>query len=355
MRKRQICIGVLLVFIISLLASGCTVKSSSSAVGVNENDSQINTVDGETSEKETQEMVRYKSLIEKYVGMSGTTYKAHDYMLKKPVTNKYSSEEWLDSDGRLRLPFVPDDIKETDTSETFGEYKVLYESTGLACYYVPDELAAKASTGELADIFMSYGYNSGIILSLVRQPDYREFEHEFEYGLSHCNALEESLRRDDFAVEYFKRYMTESENIPEYYEGMAEESFDLYSSGVHKTGTLNMLEVILAQPEAYAQLTDPQRETLVRRVIEKEKLGEQGKLFYSDTKYYETFFFACIAGELYLPADMAAISDITGGLSGVTGAIQCENSPWLDTIKAMDLTEDEQNILDKYFGGSEQS
>ena len=338
-----------------ILTSGCAVKSSSGAVSVNETDSQFNTIDGEASEKETQELVKYKSLIEKYVGKSGTTYKANDYMLKKSVTNKYSSEEWLDSDGRLRLPFVPDDIKETDTSEDFGDYRVLYESTGLACYYVPDELAAKASTGELADIFMSYGYNSGIILSLVTRPDYREFEHEFEYGLSHCNALEESLRRDDFAVEYFKRYMTESENIPEYYEGMAEESFDLYSSGAHKTCTLNMLEVILAQPEAYAQLTNSQREALVRSVIEKEKLGEQGKLFYSDTKYYRTFFFACIAGELYLPADMAEIPDTTGGLAGITGAIQCENNPWLEAIKAMDLTEEEQNILDKYFGGNEQS
>ena len=355
MNKSPVLGRVALAFVLAFLTSGCTVKSSSGAVGVNETDSQLNTINCETSEKETQEMVKYKSLIEKYVRKSGTTYKAHDYMLKKSVTSKYSSEEWLDSDGRLRLPFVPEDIKETDTSEAFGEYKVLYESTGLACYYVPDELAAKASTGELADIFMSYGYNSGIILSLVRQPDYREFEHEFAYGLSHCNALEESLRRDDFAVEYFKRYMTESENIPEYYEGMAEESFDLYSSGAHKTGTLNMLEVILAQPEAYAQLTNSQREALVKRVIEKEKLGEQGKLFYSDVKYYRTFFFACIAGELYLPADMAAIPYVAGFLSGVTGVVQCENNPWLDTIKTMDLTEEEQNILDKYFGGSEQS
>ena len=224
------------------------------------------------------------------------------------------------------------------------EYKSLDELTGLECFYVPDELAAKASTAELADIFMAYGYNSGIILALAPRPDSEYFEHEFEYDLSHSNALEESLRRNDFAGEYLERYMTETMNMPEYYEGMEDENFSLYSSGANKTCTLNMLEVVLAQPEACEQLTSEQHFMLVKRVIEKEKMGEQGKLFYSDAEYgYRSFFFACIAGKIYLSGEMAYIPD-------VKGEIQWQDNTWIDVINKMDLTEDERKVIDKYIG-----
>lgn len=341
MKKRIVFVIIALAVTSSLLTSGCGTSKSSYAAG---GSSSIEA----TEQNESNGVVIYKSLIDKYVGKDGTEYKAHAYMLKKSASNRYTAEEWTDSDGSLRLPFAPDAIKETVTVAPFGEYKALDELTGLECFYVPDELAAKASTAELADIFMSYGYNSGIILALATRPDSEYFEHEFEYDLSHCNALEESLRRNDFAGEYWERYMTETVNMPEYCEGMEEENFDLYSSGADKTRTLNMLEVLLAQPESYEQLTDEQRSALVRRVIEKEKMGEQGKLFYSDAGY-RSFFFACIAGELYLHADMAAIPDTTGGLTGITGAIERDNNPWLDTINRMDFTEEEQKILEKYF------
>lgn len=342
MKKRLlfVCIVIALASFFSIF--GCTVKKSSNSEGGSETVSQSGSECDETQENGTQEKVNYKSLIEKYVGKAGTEYKAHTYMLKKSASSRYSAEEWIDSDGGLRLPFVPDDIKQTVTSATFGEYKALDELSGLECFYVPDELVAEVSTAELADVFMSYGYNSGIILALAPRPESADFEREFEYDLSHCNALEESLRRNDFAAEYLKIYMAES--FPEYYEGMEAENFGLYSSGANKTCTLNMLEVLLAQPEACEQLTDGQRLMLVKRVIEKEKLGEQGKLFYSDGGYgYRSFFFACITGELYLSGEMAYVPDIKG-------EIERQNNPWLAAIKEMDLTDEERKVTDKYIG-----
>lgn len=358
MKKRWIFGSIALAVTFILFTSGCVMKKSSHAAGGKETDSRTNTesegtsgnVVEETSENETQEAVKYKSLIEKYVGSADTPYKAQDYMVKKSVANQYSAEEWLDSDGRLRLPFTPDDIKKTDTTYYQNvEYKIIYidELEGLSYYYIPDELVSKSSTGELADIFLSYGYHSGIIFALASRPDSRDFEQEFEYDLAHSNALEESLRRDDFAAEYLERYMAESENMPEYYKNMGEENFPLYVSGSNKTCTLNMIEVLLAQPEACAQLTNEQRLTLVRRVIEKEKLGEQGKLFYSDDEYgYRSFFFACIAGELYLSGELAYIPE-------VKGEIQRQDNPWIAAIEEMELTEEEHRILDKYFGSGE--
>ena len=316
-------IGLALALII--LTSGCTVKSSSGAVGVNENDSQINTVDGETSEKETQELVKYRSLIEKYVGNAGERYKAYDEILKwddyyDTIACMRPADEWLDSDGKLKLPF--------DLEAVWNDGMTSY-----AYFYVPDELAVKASTGELADICLLYSPMCNMVSPTL------DIEYGFEGFLKKSNALEEALRRDDFAGEFLERYMTETENIPVYYEGMGKNE---YSEGYNKILMLNAIEVILSQPEAYAQLTKEQSAIFVRRVIERQKKGNQGAFFYTPVREtYESFFLSCITGEYYI--------------SGFTGECIWENNPWLEAIKAMDLTEEEQNILDKYFGGSEQS
>lgn len=33
------------------------------------------------------------------------------------------------------------------------------------------------------------------------------------------------------------------------------------------------------------------------------------------------------------------------------GEIQWQDNPWLDAVKAMDFTEEEKEIIEKYFGG----
>ncbi|MDE6492824.1 MAG: hypothetical protein K2L37_06730 [Lactobacillus sp.] len=173
------------------------------------------------------------------------------------------------------------------------------------------------------------------------------YEHDFALMLSNSNAFEESLRREDFAKIYYEKYMTESENMPEYYEGS---NYPLHFVLANKTETLDVIEVLLAQPESYEQLTAEQRETLVRRVLEREKQGEEGKLFFPyEYIGYRTHFFYCIAGEMYLMPKMAAIPDNIGGLTEIKGAIERDNNPWLKTISAMDFTEEEQKILEKYF------
>ncbi|MBD5157069.1 MAG: hypothetical protein HDT13_05495 [Butyrivibrio sp.] len=342
MRKRRI-FGIMALFIsLALLLSGCAMRKSSYIVyGIKG--------DNFTVDDEAWQNAKYKSIIEKYVGKSGESYTANDYMIKNEMTAKHSAEEWLDADGKLKLPFDPDDIKETDRN-SYGEtaHEIIFLVDGTEHYYVPDEIAIKASTEELTDVFISYGYNGGFLpMVFGRNNLYRDYEHAFALFLSNCNAIEESLRREDFAKLYFERYMTESENMPKRYDGG---NYPLYFVSANKTGTLNVIEVLLAQPEAYAQLTLNQREMLVRRVLEREMQGERGELLAMDAdSEYWTYFFACIAGEMYLPADMAAIPDTTGGLAGITGAIQREDNPWLDTVNEMDFTEDEQKILEKYF------
>lgn len=343
MKKITILGIIALVLIIAILESGCGTKKSS----------YVGKLLGSEDERETQEASEYRSLIEKYVSKAGEPYTAHDYMIKEKMTAKHSAEEWLDADGKLKLPFDPDDIKGRDTDVYDGvTYDLVFLIDGTENYYIPDEVAAKASTEELADVFLSYSHNGGWMPMVFGRYNLDStYEHNFALLLSNSNALEESLKREDFAKVYFEIYMIESENIPKHYEG---ENNLLYIELLNKTNTLDLIEVLLAQPEAYEQLAKEQREMLIRRVLEREKQGEEGKLFSDDSEYW-TQFFACIAGEMYLPADMAAIPDTTGGLAGITGAIQKENNPWLDTINEMDLTEKEQNILDKYFGGDEQS
>ncbi len=270
-------------------------------------------------------------------------------MIKKDMTAKHSAEEWLDADGKLKLPFDPDDIKGTDTNVYEGvTYELIFLNDGTEHYYIPDEVAAKATTEELANVFISYGYNGGSLpnISSWQMMD-SYYEHDFALMLSNSNFLEESLRRQDFANVYFEKYMTESENMPEYYEG---DNYQLYFVLSNKTYTLDAIEVLLAQPESYEQLTAEQRETLVRRVLEREKQGEEKKIFFLDKSIgYRTQFFYCIAGEMYLIPKMAAIPDNVGGLTGIKGAIERANNPWLKTISAMEFTEEEQKILEKYF------
>ncbi|MCM1307020.1 MAG: hypothetical protein NC223_00295 [Butyrivibrio sp.] len=162
-----------------------------------------------------------------------------------------------------------------------------------------------------------------------------DIEPDFEFFVRKSNALEECLRRNDFAAEYLEIYMAESENIPVYYEGMAESE---YAAGNNKIKTLNAIELILAQPEAYEQLSEVNRATLVKRVIEREKNGNQGAFFYTPVKEsYTSFFLSCITGDSYI--------------SGTTGECVWETNPWIKAVNEMELTEDERSVADKYLGG----
>lgn len=344
MKKRPVFVIITLSLVLSLFTSGCGTKKAS-YVG------RLFVDKSETAEGESQKAAEHKSLIAKYVRNSGEPYIAHDYMMEKGMTAKHLAEEWLDTDGKLRLPFDPDDIKEIDKNsyaETTAHERI-FMVDGTEHYYIPDEVAVNASTEELADVFISYGYNGGLVPSMLFGRESLEsiYEHNFVLLLSNSNALEESLRRNDFVKVYYEKYMTESENMPERYDGGNNRLYFVLSN---KTETLDVIEVLLAQPESYEQLTKKQRESLVRRVLKREIKGEQGELLSrgGNSKYW-TNFFTCIAGEAYLPADMAAIPDATLLVSKITGGIERDNNPWLKTISAMDFTEEEQKILEKYF------
>lgn len=315
MKKIPVFVTAFVVCVLVLLISGCTKKKASYVDSGNKEESQSDTVNEETSEyeseniseSESQEPEEYRSLIEKYVGEAGETYKAYDTIVKFGTTDyMYTEEEWVDSDGRLKLPFDPK--------------SVLYEgSTSYASYYVPDELAVKASTKELVDICLTY-YDSTI--GIPTFPVKNSLDFEFEWWISHSNSMEESLRRDDFAGEYFERYMEEP--IPEYYDGMSEEE---RFEGVSKELMLDIIEVILSQPEACEQLAEEQRTELVRRVIEKAILADEGKIFY----------------------DFSSVIDYPMFFQSIT-----EENVWYDAINDMDLTEDERKVIDKYFNDNEQ-
>lgn len=309
--KKRLLFGVMsLALALALFASGCAVKKSSYAESENKTKTQFDLESEETSGNDTQDLVKYKSLIEKYVGGSGMPYRAYYEILKwddyfNTIAGMFPAEEWLDSDGRLSLPFDYGDIMSA------GNVTVAY-------FYVPDELAVKASTEELVDISLLYA--SRCLLTSYYDIEY----YAFEFMIKNCNAFEESLRREDFAEEYFERYIdyvTDSESVPKYYESIEKDSFEY-----DKNNMLNFLDIILAQSESYGQLTKGQRVSLLREEIKTHPHGG-------------SYFFACITGKYYMSAEI--------------GECTWEENPWLNAIKAMDFTEDEQKILDKYFGADE--
>lgn len=366
MKKRCMFKTMTLAAALVILSSGCGMKKSSYVMGGNEENTRN---DSKTEEDETYQIVEYKSLIEKYVGKTGESYKSYDWMERhddeyegehnKIMPLIYPAKEWLDSEVKLRLPFDPHDIESSGIFDYHGtkqEITGIDERIGTVSYYIPKEIAVKASTGELIDVLWSYGCNVGYIMALRTPMNPILFEYEFNQNVAHSNALEESLRRADFASEYMKKYMAETENMPEYYEGMEDEDISLfmtYMYGCKHTHTLDMFEVVLAQPEAYAQLTDSQRTELVKRVIERFELGEQGKLCISSHEY-DSLFFACITGKCYLSGRSAYEPFDKGELEWriipyTMGEIQWQDNPWINAINKMDLTDDERKIWDKYF------
>ncbi len=235
----------------------------------------------------------YVSLIEKYVGEPGEPYRAYDEIVKwdfyfGTIDCMYPKEEWIDSEGKLSLPF---DIEEA---------KTLYDGeTSYAAYYIPDELAVNASTGELVDIALDFFVDMNIgYLRLAGS-----FDYGFEFWLRRSNALEESLRRDDFAQEYLERYLAAD-----------------FPSDMESFHRFNIMEVVLAQPEACEQLTDEQRTAFVKKVIDGSALDEQIELYYELGISYTPYFFEFVT----------------------------EGNAWYYAINEMDLTDEEWAVIDSY-------
>lgn len=127
----------------------------------------------------------YDNVIEKCVGAKGTPYKAYDRLQTWISIGyqdaRYSSDEWVDSEGNIKLPFDKEEL-----------FKNCEGGRMFFAYYVPDDVAAKASTKELVDICLDY---------FDQDTTFWEFDftaaNEIEWLLKDNNALEETLRRDD--------------------------------------------------------------------------------------------------------------------------------------------------------------
>ena len=127
MKKRRIFKTMTLAAALVILSSGCGMKKSSYVMGGNKTNTRT---DSETGEDETYEIVEYKSLIEKYVGKTGESYKSYDRMKchddnyeeehNKIMPLIYPADEWLDSEGNLRLPFAFSDLESIGTFDYHG-------------------------------------------------------------------------------------------------------------------------------------------------------------------------------------------------------------------------------------------
>lgn len=305
---------ILIITLELFLTIGCTMKSSSHAVSEKEPSYEDNIGETQTSENSTQNTMTYKSLIDKYVGKDGTRYRAYDEILKwddydDTIACMRPASEWLDSDGKLKLPF------DCETVMSDG-------STSYANFYIPDELAVKASVDELADISLRYAASCS--LSAIGDIEFAGFERM----INHCNALEESLRRENFADAYLDRYIEYALDlyaVPKYYESLAEN--DKNSFFIQKSWMLDFVEIILGQPETYEQLTEERRVELVKSVIAAEKVRNNDGI---------SFFFGCITNENYI--------------SDKIGECTWKANPWLDAVRKMELAEEEWNVVERYIG-----
>ncbi|MBD5158130.1 MAG: hypothetical protein HDT13_10935 [Butyrivibrio sp.] len=307
MKRMSLFVIIAFVLSISILTSGCGAKKSSYAMG--ESGSAESTEQSESSGT-----VIYKSLIDKYVGEPGSRYKAYDEILKwddndDTIACMLPASEWLDSDGKLKLPFDWETLLNDGTAS-------------YASFYVPDELAVKASVEELADISLRCAATCGLFavgdIELAG----------FEMMVKRCNALEESLRREDFADVYLDRYIEYALDlyaVPKYYESLAENDKDGFL--IDKSWMLDFVEIILGQPETYEQLTEERRVELVKSVIVAEKVRDNDGI---------SFFFGCITNENYVSDKM--------------GECTWEANPWLDAVRKMKLTEEERSVVERYIG-----
>lgn len=289
-RIRVICVFMAVAIV---LLSGCTKRGAA---------------EGKTRHKNiyTKEECQkpYGNVIEKCVGAKGTPYKAYDRLQTWISIGyqdaRYSSDEWVDSEENIKLPFDKEELlKDCNGGRMFF------------AYYVPDDVAAKASTKELVDICLDY---------FDQDTTFWEFDftaaNEIEWLLKDNNALEETLRRDDFATAYYDKYM--ELDYPDYIS--EEENSDEYWKRKSKYGMLTVAECILVLPEACDSLSDEQRTNLVKKLIKEYQLSSEGKTI----------------------SDSAAPGGYVRFFAWVV-----EGNSWYYAINEMNLTDDEWKVIDR--------
>ena len=140
--------------------------------------------------------------------------------------------------------------------------------------------------------------------------------NEIEWLLKDNNALEETLRRDDFATAYYDKYM--ELDYPDYIS--EEENSDEYWKRKSKYGMLTVAECILALPEACDSLSDEQRTNLVKKLIKEYQLSSEGKTI----------------------SDSVAPGEYVRFFAWVV-----EGNSWYYAINEMNLTDDEWKVIDR--------
>ena len=242
----------------------------------------------------------YESAIEQGVGKEGDSYQAKQMRDSVVSSEKvspfegYSAKEWVDSEGRLKIPFDREEIlKDADTTRV--------------AYYIPDEAARSAKTDELIDVAFDY-LNSAYSMNRF---DYLT-STELYFLVRDSNALEEALRRDDWAEVVYNYYMDAQQ--PEVIGKNDKE----HTGRVYMANLLDIVEFLLAQPEACEQLSDEQKTLLIKKLVAEYSDKKSGKLMSGSTNGEYVKFFTWIE----------------------------EGNAWYYAINDMALTADEWEVID---------
>ncbi|MDD6235553.1 MAG: hypothetical protein PUB17_10310 [Lachnospiraceae bacterium] len=236
----------------------------------------------------------YESAIEQCVGKEGEAYQAkqmRDSVVSSEKVSpfeEYSAKEWVDSEGHLKIPFDREEIlKDADMTRV--------------AYYIPDEAAHSAKTNELIDVAFDY-LNSAYSMNRF---DYLA-STELYFLVRDSNALEEALRRDDWAEVVYNYYMDAQQ--PE----VIGENDKEYTGRVYMANLLDIVEFLLAQPEACEQLSDEQKTLLIKKLVAEYSDKKSGKLMSGSTNgEYVKFFTWIEEGNAWYYAinDMAFTAD----------------------------------------------
>lgn len=250
----------------------------------------------------------YESAIEQCVGKEGEAYQAkkmRDSVVSSEKVSPfegYSAKEWVDSEGHLKIPFDREEIlKDADMTRV--------------AYYIPDEAARNAKTDELIDVAFDY-LNSAYSMNRF---DYLA-STELYFLVRDCNALEEALRRDDWAEVVYDYYMDAQQ--PE----VIGENDKEHTGRVYMANLLDIVEFLLAQPEACEQLSDEQKTLLIKKLVAEYPDKKSGKLMSGSTNGEYVKFFTWVE----------------------------EGNAWYYAINDMTLTADEWEVIDSMMGWNEE-
>lgn len=169
------------------------------------------------------------------------------------------------------------------------------------------DVARSAKTDELIDVAFDY-LNSAYSMNRF---DYLT-STELYFLLRDSNALEEALRRDDWAEVVYNYYMDAQQ--PE----VIGENDKEHTGRVYMANLLDIVEFLLAQPEACEQLSDEQKTLLIKKLVAEYSDKKSGKLMSGSTNGEYVKFFTWIE----------------------------EGNVWYYAINDMELTADEWEVID---------